>query len=122
MQGLYQAAGRILITSGALSVFSGVIAFFPVFSYKLSFTGWSAWIACPIWNGALVGKHFTTYIETIWEEYSKSCKARTFIQNYSIHQLLFRVEGQIKCFPGKVKLKEFIIPQPLLYEMLNGLI
>ena len=67
MQGLYQAAGRILITSGALSVFSGVIAFFPVFSYKLCFTGWSAWIACPIWNGALVGKHFTTYIETIRE-------------------------------------------------------
>ncbi|XP_014390794.1 PREDICTED: transmembrane protein 212 [Myotis brandtii] len=53
MQGLYQAAGRILMTLGALSVFSGVIAFFPVFSYKLWFTGWSVWIACPIWNGAL---------------------------------------------------------------------
>ncbi|KAM7133693.1 LOW QUALITY PROTEIN: transmembrane protein 212 [Molossus nigricans] len=53
MQGLYQAAGRILITLGALSVFSGVIAFFPVFSYKLWFTGWSVWIARPIWNGAL---------------------------------------------------------------------
>ncbi|KAM9087982.1 transmembrane protein 212 isoform X2 [Balaenoptera ricei] len=53
MQGLYKTAGRILITLGALSVFSGVIAFFPVFSYKLWFTGWSVWIACPIWNGAL---------------------------------------------------------------------
>ncbi|XP_019590669.2 transmembrane protein 212 isoform X1 [Rhinolophus sinicus] len=53
MQGLYQAAGWILITLGALSVFSGVVAFFPVFSYKLWFTGWSVWIACPIWNGAL---------------------------------------------------------------------
>ncbi|KAM5276671.1 transmembrane protein 212 isoform 1-T1 [Hipposideros larvatus] len=53
MQGLYQAAGWVLITLGALSVFSGVIAFFPVFSYKLWFTGWSVWIACPIWNGAL---------------------------------------------------------------------
>ena len=28
--------------------------------------------------------------------------------------------GQIKCFPNKVKLKEFIITQPL-YEMLKGL-
>ena len=32
----------------------------------------------------------------------------------------FRMEGQIKCFPDKVKLKEFIIT--LLYEMLKGLI
>ena len=28
----------------------------------------------------------------------------------------------IKCFPDKVKLKEFIITKPLLYEMLKGLI
>ncbi|XP_047730269.1 transmembrane protein 212 isoform X1 [Prionailurus viverrinus] len=53
MQSLSQAAGRILISLGTLSVFSGVIAFFPVFSYKLWFTGWNVWIACPIWNGAL---------------------------------------------------------------------
>ena len=32
------------------------------------------------------------------------------------------MEGQIKCFLDKVKLKEFIITQPLLYEMLKGLI
>ena len=37
-------------------------------------------------------------------------------------KLSFRTEGQIKCFPDKVKLKEFIITQPLLYEMLKGLI
>ena len=35
-------------------------------------------------------------------------------------KLSFRVEGQIKCFPDKVKLKEFIITKPLLYEMLKG--
>ena len=35
----------------------------------------------------------------------------------------FRMGGQIKCFPEKVKLKEgFIITKPLLYEMLKGLI
>ena len=34
----------------------------------------------------------------------------------------FRMEGQIKCFPDKVKLMEFIITQSLLYEMLKGLI
>ena len=33
-------------------------------------------------------------------------------------KLSFRMEGQIKCFPDKVKLKEFIIIKPLLYEML----
>ncbi|XP_059744570.1 transmembrane protein 212 isoform X1 [Bos taurus] len=53
MQHLYQSAGWVLITLGALSVFSGVIAFFPVFSCKFWFTGWSVWIACPIWNGVL---------------------------------------------------------------------
>ena len=37
-------------------------------------------------------------------------------------KLSFRMEGQIKCFPDKVKPKEFIITKPLLYEMLKGLI
>ena len=35
--------------------------------------------------------------------------------------LSLRMEGQIKSFPDKVKLKEFIITKPLLYEMLKGL-
>ena len=33
-----------------------------------------------------------------------------------------RMEGQMKCFPDKIKLKKFIITKPLLYEMLKGLI
>ena len=37
-------------------------------------------------------------------------------------KLSFRIKGQVKCFPDNVKLKEFIITQPLLYEMLKGLI
>ena len=37
-------------------------------------------------------------------------------------RLSFRMEGQIKCFSDKVKLKEFIVTKPLLYEMLKGLI
>ena len=37
-------------------------------------------------------------------------------------KLSFRMEGQIKCFPDKVNLKEFIITKLLLYEMLKGLI
>ena len=37
-------------------------------------------------------------------------------------KLSFRMEGQIKCFSDRVKLKEFIIIKPLLYEMLKGLI
>ena len=36
--------------------------------------------------------------------------------------LSVRMEGQVKCFPDKVKLKEFIITKPLLYKMLKGLI
>ena len=37
-------------------------------------------------------------------------------------KLSFRMEGKIKSFSDKVKLKEFIITKPLLYEMLKGLI
>ena len=37
-------------------------------------------------------------------------------------KLSFRTEGQIKSFPDKRKLKEFIITKPLLYEMLKGLL
>ena len=34
----------------------------------------------------------------------------------------FGMEGQIKCFSDKVKLKEFILTKPLFYEMLKGFI
>ena len=37
-------------------------------------------------------------------------------------KLSFRMEGKIKCFPEKVKVKEFIITKPLLYEVLKGFI
>ena len=37
-------------------------------------------------------------------------------------RLSVRLERQIKYFLDKVKLKEFIITKPLLYEMLKGLI
>ena len=37
-------------------------------------------------------------------------------------KLSVRMEGLIKCFPDKVKLKEFIITKPLLYEILKALI
>ena len=33
-------------------------------------------------------------------------------------KLSFRIEGQIKYFPDKIKLKELIITKSLLYEML----
>ena len=37
-------------------------------------------------------------------------------------KLSFRMERQIKCFPDKVKLKEFTTTKPLLHEMLKGVI
>ena len=37
-------------------------------------------------------------------------------------KLSFRMERQIKCFPDKVKLKEFTTTKPLLYETLKGLL
>ena len=35
-------------------------------------------------------------------------------------KLSFRMEGKIKCFSDKVKLKKSIITKPLVYEMLKG--
>ena len=37
-------------------------------------------------------------------------------------KLSFIMEGQINCYPDKVKLKKFIITKLLFYEMLKGLI
>ena len=37
-------------------------------------------------------------------------------------KLSFTMKGKIKRFPEKVKLKQFIVTKPLLYEMLKGLI
>ena len=56
-----------------------------------------------------------------WQEVFKVVKSKD-LQPRLLYpaKLSFRVEGQIKCFPDKVKLKKFIITKPLLYEMLKG--
>ena len=58
-----------------------------------------------------------------WQEVFKVMKSKE-LQPRLLYpaRLSFRMEGQIKCFPDKVKSKEFIIIEPLLYEMLKGLI
>ena len=53
-----------------------------------------------------------------WQEVFQVMKARLLYPA----KLSFRMEGKIKCFSDKVKLKEFIITKPLLYEMLKGVI
>ena len=58
-----------------------------------------------------------------WQEVFKVMKSKDLHRRllYAA-KLSFRMEGQIKCFSDKVKLKKFIITKPLLYEMLKGLI
>ena len=58
-----------------------------------------------------------------WQEVLRVMKSKD-LQSRLLYpaKLSFRMEGQIKCFPDKVKLKEFIITKPLLHEMLKGLI
>ena len=50
-----------------------------------------------------------------WQEVFKVMKSKDLQPRllYSA-KLSFRMGGQIKCFPDKVKLKEFIITKPLL--------
>ena len=58
-----------------------------------------------------------------WKEVFQLTKAKNLHPRLlSPAKLTFRMEGQIKCFPDKVKLMEFIITKHLLYEMLKGLI
>ena len=58
-----------------------------------------------------------------WQEICKVMKSRN-LQPRLLYpaKVSFRIKGQIQTFPGKKKLKEFIITNPLLYEMLKGLI
>ncbi|XP_015216570.1 transmembrane protein 212 [Lepisosteus oculatus] len=53
MVDLYQFVGGGQLVFGILSFLSGVFAFFPVFSYKPWYVGWSIRIAAPIWTGIL---------------------------------------------------------------------
>ena len=58
-----------------------------------------------------------------WKEVFKVMKDKELqLRLLYLAKLSFRMEGQIKCFPDKVKLKKFIIAKPLLHEMLKGLI
>ena len=58
-----------------------------------------------------------------WQEIFKVTKNRD-LQPRLLYPVKpsFRIEGQIKSFPDKKKLKEFIITKPLLSEMLKGFI
>ena len=56
-----------------------------------------------------------------WKEVFEVLKGKDLHPRWlSPAKLSFRMEGQIKCFSDKVKLEEFIIIKPLLYEMLKG--
>ena len=58
-----------------------------------------------------------------WKEVFKVMKGKDLYPRLLYPaNLSFRMEGQIKCFPDKVKLKEFIITKTLLYEMLKEFI
>ena len=51
-----------------------------------------------------------------WKEVFKVMKGKELHPKLlHLTKLSFRMEGQIKCFPENVKLKEFIITKPLLY-------
>ena len=56
-----------------------------------------------------------------WEEVFKVMKGKDLHPRLLYPaKLSFGMEGQIKYFPDKVKLKKFIITKPLFYEMLKG--
>ena len=76
----------------------------------------------PIRQSADVSKE-TLQARRGWKEVFKVMKGKDLHPRLLYPaKLSFRMEGQIKCCPDKVKGKEFIITQHLLYEILKGLI
>ena len=74
-------------------------------------------------SSRLVGGAETLQARRGWKKVFKVMKGKDLHPRlFYPAKLSFRIEGQIKCFPDKVKLKESIIIKPLLYEMLKGLI
>ena len=65
----------------------------------------------------------TLQVRRDWQEVFRVVKSKD-LQPRLLYpeKLSFRIKVQINSFPGKIKLKEFIITKPLLYEMLKGLI
>ena len=58
-----------------------------------------------------------------WQEVFKVMKSKDLQPRLlSPANLSFRIEGQIKSFPDKKKLKEFITTKPVLYETLKGIL
>ena len=59
----------------------------------------------------------------VWHDIFKVLKRKN-LQPRILYQtrLLFRTEGEIKNFPDKRKLKEFISTNPTLKEMLKGIL
>ena len=58
-----------------------------------------------------------------WQEAFKVMKSKDLQPRLvSLAKLSFRIEGQIKSFPDKKKLKELITAKPVLHEMLKGLL
>ena len=59
--------------------------------------------------------------KTVWEEVFEVLKGKDLHPRllYPM-KLSLRMEGQIKYFPDKTKLEEFIITKPLLHEKLKG--
>ena len=57
-----------------------------------------------------------------WKEIFHIMKGKVLHPRLLYSAKILRMGGQIKCFPDKVKLKEFIITKALFYEMLKGLI
>ena len=57
-----------------------------------------------------------------WQEIFKIMNSKHLQPRLLYSTEIFRIEGQIKSFPDKKTLKEFIITKSLLYEMLKRLI
>ena len=59
----------------------------------------------------------TLLASRVWEEVSEVMKGKDLHPRLLYPaKLSFRMEGQMKCFPDKVKLKEFMITKPLFMK------
>ena len=64
----------------------------------------------------------TLQVRRDWQEICKVMKSKDLQPRLPSKATIRIEEGQIKSFPDKKKLKEFITTKPVLYEMLKGLL
>ncbi|XP_040423247.1 transmembrane protein 212 [Cygnus olor] len=113
VKSLYEVTRGILITFGIISIFSGILAFLPVFSYKSLFVAWSVCLTSPMWKGALVGRTKALSKMSVMLQRLKKISYRARME--------IKLQDNIAQGPGSTLILCYIAPEPPALSVLFSL-